>query len=303
MIVGLVAAAADAIQRHGKRGLAFAIAAAGAIAAVFVGLYAWSGGAFWTATVLGTVSADADPPWVIVSNAELFFGSPWNMLVFALAAGGAYVLGDRLLGIYLAFGLVFAIATDANFPRFFPPMLAMAVLVPAALDRARATPRWRRGLLAALVLFLASHLAYEMRPLVGERVLRARPGNARLALAEGLAARTRPDDRILAQDVGMLLSAGRRVEIADPLVMSILAGNGAWDPQLLARDIRAGRYAAIVLNRPLEAIDDHEWTTLWIAPLRGLVAERYRLAATLRCDARWRFLEPERFVYVPNEAP
>jgi hypothetical protein len=301
MVVGLIATAIDLALRDRKRGVLFGAAGFGAIAAIFLALNAASHGAFWRATVLGTVSAHADPPWVIVSNAELFFASPWNMLSFVVAGAGAVALRDRLLGIYLGAGLVLAIATDANFPRFFPPMLAMAVLLPALLDRCAERPALRRGLVAALLVFGASHVAYEMRPLVRERILDARPGNERLALATTLAAMTPPDGRVLAQDTGMVLSAGRRVVVADPLVMSILAGNDAWRPSLLAEDIRAGRFAAIVLNRPLAAVTDTEWTTLWLAPVRGLVAARYRLAATLTCGQSWRFLEPDRYVYLPKD--
>lgn len=303
MIVGLVAVAADLALRDRKRGAAFAAAGIGAIAVAAAALELSSGGSFHRAVVLGTVSANADPPWVILSNAELFFASPWNMLVFVLAAAGAIVARERLLGIALGFGLAFAIATDANFPRFYSPMLAMAVLLPVLLARLDGRPALARGVLAALILFGASHLAYEMRPLVRERIVSARPGNERLALAASIAATTAPDARILAQDTGMIVSAGRRVEIADPLVMSILAANGAWDPRLLAGDVRAGRFAAIVLNRPLESVDDREWTTLWIAPLRADVAARYRLAGTLHCGQEWRFLEPDRYVYVPRDAP
>ena len=300
-VVGLVAVAADLALRDRKRALAFAAAGLGSIAAIALALDLASGGAFHRATVLGTISRAADPPWVILGNAELFFASPWNMLVFVLAAAGAVAARERLLGIALGFGLVFAVATDANFPRFYSPMLAMAVLLPLLLAKLRERRAMTRGLLAALLLFGGSHVVYEMRPLVRERILDARPGNERLALAAGVAARTSVASRILAQDTGMILSAGRRVEVADPLVLSILAGNGAFDPRILADDVRAGRFDAIVLNRPLEAIDDREWTTLWIAPVRGEIAARYRLAETLHCGQSWRFLEPDRYVYVPKD--
>jgi hypothetical protein len=303
MVVGLIATTIDLFLRDRGRGLRFGAAGFGGIAAILLVLDLASGGAFRRAAVLGTVSADADPPWVIFSNAELFFGSPWNMGVFVVAAGGAYLLRDRLMGIYLGAGLVIAIATDANFPRFFPPMLAMAVLAASFLDRIAARPMAHRAAVAALLLFGASHVVYEMRPLVRERILSTIRPNARLALAEGVAALTPEGSRVLAQDTGMVLSAARTVAISDPLVMSILAGNDAWDPKILESGIREARYAAIVLNRPLEAVTDTEWTTLWIAPVRSVVAERYRFAAKLTCDEAWRFLEPERYVYVPKEAP
>ena len=303
MIVGLIAVAIDLIIRDRRRGLRFAAAGVACLSAGFVLLSLGTHGAFQRATFSGTVSAHADPPWVIFSNAELFFGSPWNMLLFVLAGGAAYWRRDLLLGLYLGLGLVFAIATDANFPRFFPPMAAMAILVPLLLHDAASRPTIRQAVLATLVFFGGAHLLYEMRSLVKERIVNLRADGPRLIVANELAAMTPASATILAQDLGMVLSAKRTPAIADPLVMSILAGNGAWDPRILAAGIRERRYDAIVLNRPVASIDDTEWTTLWIAPSRQEIATHYRLAKTLHFDATWRFLEPDRYVYVPKEAP
>jgi len=302
MVVGLVAVTIELIARDRRKGVRFALAAAASLATAFGLLTIGTHGAFWRATVSATVSAHADPPWVIFSNAELFFGSPWNMLLFVLAGGAAWWRRDRLLGLYLGVGLVLAIATDANFPRFFPPMAAMAILVPVLLHDSAPRPALRQALLATLVFFGGAHFLYEMRSLVRERILSLRPDGPRLKVAEDLAALTPEGGTVLAQDLGMVLSAKRTPALADPLVMSILAGNDAWDPRMLASGIRERRYDAIVLNRPIESIDDTEWTTLWIAPVRGEVLSSYRLATVLRFEAEWRFLEPERYVYVPKDA-
>jgi 4-amino-4-deoxy-L-arabinose transferase-like glycosyltransferase len=302
MVVGLIAVAIDLLVKDRKKGIRFALTGAASLALTYFLLSLGTHGAFWRATVSGTVSAHADPPWVIFSNAELFFGSPWNMLLFVLAGGAVFWRRDLLLGLYLGLGLVVALATDANFPRFFPPMAAMAILVPVLLHDARTRPPTRAALLATLVFFGGAHFLYEMRSLVKERIVNLRPDGPRLAVAKELAAMTKPDATILAQDLGMVLSARRNPAIADPLVMSILAGNGAWDPRVLAAAIHERRYDAIVLNHPIEQIDDTEWTTLWVAPVRHDIENNYLLAETLRFDATWRFLEPERYVYVPKEA-
>jgi 4-amino-4-deoxy-L-arabinose transferase-like glycosyltransferase len=299
MVVGLVAVVADLLIRNRRQGLRFLGAGVLALGAALLLLSMGTDGAFWRATVQGTVSADADPPWVIFSNAELFFGSPWNMLLFAFAGGGAWWRRDRLLGIYLGFGLAFAIATDANFPRFFPPMAAMAILVAGFLHDLAVRPAMRTAALATLVFFGGAHLLYEMRSLIRERIVSLSPHGPRLTVASALASITKPDGTVLAQDVGMVLSAHRNPGVADPLVLSILAGNNAWDPTVLAEGIRERRYDAIVLNSPIESIDDHEWTTLWIAPVRAEIARTYRLADRLSFDASWRFLEPDRYVYLP----
>ena len=300
MVVGLIAVTADLLMGNRRQGLRFLGAAVLALGAAFLLLAMGTDGAFWRATVQGTVSAAADPPWVIFSNAELFFGSPWNMLLFALAGGGAWWRRDRLLGIYLGFGFAFAIATDANFPRFFPPMAAMAILVPGLLHDLGTRPTLKTVVLPTLVFFGGAHLLYEMRSLLKERIVNLRPDGPRLAVASALASLTKPDGTVLAQDLGLVLSARRNPAVADPLVLSILAGNHAWDPTVLAAGIRERRYDAIVLNRPIESINDHEWTTLWIAPVRDEIAHAYRLADTFTFDASWRFLEPDRYVYLPH---
>jgi hypothetical protein len=191
--------------------------------------------------------------------------------------------------------------TDANLPRFFPPMLAMAILVPRLRASLRPRPRLEAAVLSLLVLAGISHTVYEMRPLVGERILTLDGGNQRLTrFVPAVLRHTAAADAVLAQDVGMLLSAERRVTVADPYVFSILAGNGAWKPDALVEGIRDRRYGAVILNRPAEGLDAREWTTLWIAPARDALLEHYRLAETVRVDRRWWALEPERYVYVPK---
>ena len=311
MIVGLLAAALELSRERRPAALRFLALGGGAIALVFGFLLAISGGGFWTAAVLGTVSADADPPWVIFSNAELFFASPWNLSLFCVAvcaaalrrrrpAAGADWDDRMLLGAYTVLGLVIAIATDANLPRFFPPMLGMALLVAGAVHRLARAPRLRTALLGTLTLFGGAHLAYEMRPLARERLLTLTHDCERLRFAAAVARHTSPAGEVLAQDVGMLLSAGRPVTVADPYVTSILAGNSAWRPDALEDGIRRQRFEAVVLNRPLEGLNDREWTTLWISPARAALAENYRLAEVVEIDATWRFLEPRRYIYVPR---
>jgi hypothetical protein len=140
-----------------------------------------------------------------------------------------------------------------------------------------------------------------MRPLVRERVLTLTPYNQRVTVFPSVVARhSRPDGEVLAQDVGMLLSANRKVLMADPLVFSILRGNRAWEPDALVAGIEQERYDAVILNRPLDVIDDREWTTLWIAPARPALELHYRLAETATIDQQWTFLEPTRYVYVPR---
>jgi hypothetical protein len=341
MIVGLAAATVDLFFTNRRTARRFAAAGFGAIIVLYGALMLWTGGDIWTATVLGTVSGDADPPWVIFSNAELFFGSPWNMLIFIVASWGA-ALGIRrwagasrpspdtrnvpaesgrtsvvepaaggrrtvaasfspylFLGLYLWLGLAVAIATDANLPRFFPPMLAMAILTALLVAQSRRAPRLRVALLSALLFTVSAHTLYEMRSLVRERILTLKEDNERLLLAAAVKRHTPGAGPVLAQDVGMVLSAGRPVVLADPYVFSILAGNSAWAPDSLVTGINQQRFDAVVLNRPVQDLNDWEWTTLWISPAREALQEHYRLAEVATCSQQWRFLEPERYIYVP----
>jgi 4-amino-4-deoxy-L-arabinose transferase-like glycosyltransferase len=354
MVVAITAATLDLFldDRRSKRPLLkgrairFAAAGGGALVAIFLGLTLISGGGFWTAVVEGTVSGHADTPWVIFSNAELFFGSPWNMVTFMTAsilalfglAGklstgapvassgiphlsgvmdaprpggeGTAPAGSRsatgwspffFLGLYLWLGLALAIATDANLPRFFPPMLAMAMILPLGLHRLRRRPELTATIMAVLVFTGGFNLLYEMRSLVRERVLTLHEDNDRLRFA-ATASRLAPGGGpALAQDAGLLISAGLPVVMADPYVFSILAGNDAWQPGLLAEGVRRRRYELVVLNRPVEELNDHEWTTLWIAPVKEDLQQNYRLAETLSIDQEWRFLESTRYYYVPRD--
>ena len=99
----------------------------------------------------------------------------------------------------------------------------------------------------------------------------------------------------------MVLSAGRPVIVADPYVFSILAGNDAWAPDALVAGVEEQRFDAVVLNRPVEDLNDWEWTTLWISPAKEALQENYRLVEVASCSQEWRFLEPERYIYVPAE--
>lgn len=301
MVVGLLAAIATLWGKDRKLALRYGAVGLGVLALLFGIGVAATGGAFWTATVLGTVSDRADTPWVVFTNAERFFGSPWNLLLLLTAAAAVWWKRvPSFLGWYLGIGMVAAIATDANLPRFFPPMLAMAVAVPVLLatlpDR-----KLEIAMLFAFALTGAAHTVYEMRPLLRERVLTLTSDNQRVTVFPALVARhSRPQGEVLAQDVGMLLSAKRKVQLADPLVFSILRGNGAWEPDILVQGIEEERYDAVVLNRPLHTIDDREWTTLWIAPARKALEAHYVLAETATIDQQWTFLEPTRYVYVPR---
>jgi 4-amino-4-deoxy-L-arabinose transferase-like glycosyltransferase len=323
MVVGLAAATVDLFLENRRAAVRFAACGFGAIVILFGVLTLWSGGGFWTATVMGTVSGHADPPWVIFSNAELFFGSPWNMLVFVVAswsaargirhrwltrvpsraiprfAGSPYVF----LGLYLWLGLAVAIATDANLPRFFPPMLAMAILTGLLVHELRRLPRLRTALVFALLFTGCAHTLYEMRSLVRERVLTLHAGSERLLFAAAVERHTTGAGPVLAQDVGMLLSADRPVTVADPYVFSILAGNQAWDAARLVAAVEERRYEAVVLNRSVEMLNDWEWTTLWISPAKEALQEHYRLAEVVSIEQTWRFLEPKRYIYVPSGSP
>jgi hypothetical protein len=95
----------------------------------------------------------------------------------------------------------------------------------------------------------------------------------------------------------MPASAAALTKVAVPSFT--LAGNDAWHPDSLIEGIRAQRYGAIVLNRMARDLNDWEWTTLWITAAKEDILRHYRLAEVVVVSQGWRFLEPERYIYVP----
>ena len=291
MVAGLVAVVLDLLARRRRDGLRYTAASAAGLGAAFAVLAMGTDGAFVRAVMKGTT-------WVAFSL-ELF-RSPWHILLLLLAAGSVWLRRDRIMGLYLVIAVVLAVAAGGVLPRLVPALAAMAILVPSLLDELATRPRLRTATIAALVLVGAVHLAYEMLPLVAERITGLRFDGPRLAVASALASITTPESTVLAQDVGMVLSARRKPGVADPLVLSALASRDAWDPAVLAPNIHERRYDAIVLDQPLESIDGRDKRTLWIAPLRDEIARAYELADVYTFDATWRFLEPTRYVYLPK---
>jgi hypothetical protein len=303
IIAAAVAAVLDQLlARRRREALMLGAAVFGSTVAVYLLLTLWSGGGFWTMTVLGTISPEADPPWTIFMNASTFFDSSFILGVLAVAAF-LILRGGRpdAWGLMALFGLVWAIATDANIPRFFEPLAAMSVLVASGLAslRREGNPGYRLALLALVIPLAATFLYEERVTIVRERLLNLRPGNSRDRFAEALARHTTPGGDVLAQDIDIVLGARRRVYINDPLVFSILRGNGAWAADVLVEDVRDGRFEAIVLNRPVESLQPDEWITLWIYPAVEAIQENYVLAEVLHSEEHYRFYEPDRYYYIP----
>lgn len=297
------------LRREGRRAAGLAIATLAPVAAVCLWLETVSSGGFHVMTVLGTASGAADPPWTIFLNAETFFGSSFALAALAVCL---FLLLWRprpagLDGWTATFlvGFPLAIATDANIPRFFEPLAAMTVVGTSGLWQLRARNRASYVFaLLVLTLGLGAGFLYEERvSVVRERLMNLHEGNGRRRFAAELERLTGPTAAVLAQDLDLVQGSGRPVYLNDPLVFSILAGNGAWDPARLAESVRERRFEAIVLNRPVETLDPSEWITLWIAPAASAVREEYVLAATLTSPESYRFYEAERYYYVPRPRP
>lgn len=82
---------------------------------------------------------------------------------------------------------------------------------------------------------------------------------------------------ILADDVGLLVAAGRPLRYDDPIGMGLAARSGAWDQSGLIQEIAERRFSAILLplNLEKERVDPAgRWTTELLAAIR----EHYRLA-------------------------
>jgi hypothetical protein len=304
LVAGAAAVTIDLlIERRWGRAAGLAAAILVPFGAVFLALDLAAGGGFRTMTVLGTVSAAADPPWTIFLNAGTFFGSAFILAtlvvcLFLLLRNGR----PDIWGLMVLFGLPWAIVTDANIPRFMEPLAAMAVVLCVGLAVLRRRESAEYAIAMVLLVFaLAVSFLYEERvTIVRERLMNLHAGNSRDRFAEVLARHSTPGGAVLAQDLGVVLGAGRRVYLNDPYVFSMLRGNGAWEPDDLVEGARRRRFEAIVLNRPVESLRPDEWTTLWIHPAADAIKENYVLAETLTSAESYRFYEPTRYFYVPR---
>ncbi|MBK9943740.1 MAG: glycosyltransferase family 39 protein [Kouleothrix sp.] len=212
--------------------------------------------------------------------------SKFVLLLLPYAPGAALALGmlllaarDRRVLVVGCYALVVPITllgageTGANHNHLLESLLAISLAVGIAAGR---LPSWlgRRTPLALLVLLLLlAQVGLAYRPqewYLGE----LRPaGTPERYLAF---IRNTPGE-ILADDVGLLVAAGRPLRYDDPSTMGPAARSGVWDQGGLIDDIRARRFSAIML--PVNVANHRSDSTgRWTPEVLDAVREHYRLA-------------------------
>lgn len=174
--------------------------------------------------------------------------------------------------------LVSSGTTGAHHNHLLEPYLALTLtgcsIAGLHLNRLRSVVSLGRrlsGLLAVTLLLLQLWMLRD-RPdwFDGEFELSRLPGERFVALIM-----SRPGE-VLADDVGLLLAAGRPLRYDDPATMGPAAHSGLWDQQVLLEEVAAQRFSLVLL--PFDATEfdvdpSGRWTPEFIAALR----QHYRL--------------------------
>ena len=90
------------------------------------------------------------------------------------------------------------------------------------------------------------------------------------------AVRRSPGERVLSENVGAVVLAGKEVMISDPFVYTQLVERAGWSDRELQERIRQHYFDLIVIGGPL-------YSQRWSAGVRQTIAERYRAIASSSC--------------------
>jgi hypothetical protein len=82
---------------------------------------------------------------------------------------------------------------------------------------------------------------------------------------------------ILADDVGLLLLAGKPVRYDDPSTQGPAAWSGVWDDSGLREEIAQGRFSAIMIPDDISE-DPYDGIGRWTSQMRAAMRSRYKLA-------------------------
>jgi 4-amino-4-deoxy-L-arabinose transferase-like glycosyltransferase len=229
---------------------------------------------WWSAGLLAKFIALLAPSWPLMLAGA-------GLLVYALASRASAHPPLRLPACYLLVApvtLLGAGETGANHNHLLEAQLALtlggcafaSVLVTGAL-------RGRRGGLAPL---LAPLLALALLAQLWE--LRERPAwyGGEFDLEQTTArfvefVRSQPGE-VLADDVGVLVAAGRPLRYDDPSTMGPAIESGVWDESNLLQEVAARRFSAVLMPFDAERRDvdvTGRWSPRFIATLR----EHYRV--------------------------
>jgi hypothetical protein len=207
----------------------------------------------------------------------------WPLMLLALALWAALLRGawrdDRALipacyALVAPLTLLGAAEIGANHNHLIETILALAIAGGCAAGWAtRLILRQRLAGLALLALIAVQiGLAFQPQPwFVGELEV-SNPPERYLSFM-----RNTPGE-ILADDIGLLLQAGKPIRYDDPSTMGPAAISGVWSEHGLIEDIEAQRFSAIMI--PEDVVKEpipYDGVGRWTEAVRTAIRERYEL--------------------------
>lgn len=263
------------------RTLGFGFGYLGAILAIWFGLE-WATGGQFGAHVRGLHRSDWWSLELVVQYVQLL--APYLPIVaLALGLWALIVLGfvrdDSALvpacyGLVAPFTLLGAAEIGANHNHLLETLLGLSIAAACALGFAgrlwssRPAASW--GLVLGAVLQLV--LCFRAQPYFGGELALVDPPERFLHFM-----RNTPGE-ILADDIGLLLQAGKPIRYDDPSTMGPAAVSGVWDQRGLLDDIAQQRFAAIMI--PEDVVADpvpYDGVGRWTTEMRAAIREHYEL--------------------------
>jgi len=276
------------------RTIGFGLGYLGAMAAIWLGLERLTGGQFgahvrglhrsdWWSSELVVQYVQLLAPYLPL--AELALGL-WSMIVLRYV-GSDSALVPACYALMAPFTLLGAAEIGANHNHLLETLLGLAIAAACALGFAVRLSSRAPGLSWGLVFGAALQLAlcYPPQPYFGTELALGDPPERFLHFM-----RNTPGE-ILADDIGLLLQAGKPIRYDDPSTMGPAAVSGVWDQSGLIDDIAQQRFAAIMI--PEDVVADpvpYDGVGRWTTEMRTAIREHYVL------------LFPDRInVYVPRQ--
>jgi len=89
--------------------------------------------------------------------------------------------------------------------------------------------------------------------------------------------------RVLAEDVGAVVLAGKPVQLSDPFVWTWLVKRGGWSDTELQSLVRARAFDAVILSAPIDWQRENSELSRWPAPVLDALQQNYRPARSFAC--------------------
>jgi hypothetical protein len=269
-------------QKHVKRAAVFTGSLVLLSGVVFLGLQSTTGGGF----AFDTLASHADPFTFGRALTLLQLTVQQYPLLFVLGFGLA--LGDLRKGVatlpslYLAFSTLTLFTagqfgSDSNYLLEWTAILCLSGGLSYYALRQQAVEATALLLVpAVLTLFILLTL----RPPI------AYPGHAGCQDAYDYV-KHHPGRRILAENVGAVVMAGKPVQLSDPFIWTWLVKRRGWSDAELQSLVRAHAFDVVILNGPVDWQRDIGEISRWPLPFLDAVQQNYQPTRGFDCqDAR-----------------